>query len=279
LTKFAPDGTTVVYATAIGGPNQDSGNGVATEPTADGSDSNVVFTGVFQDAPGSNNVTLAKLDPAGNVLFAFYYPFTGATDGQGNGVALDGAGLAYIAGSINATGDLDPLMFKLDSNSGNPVQAIFIQNPGTDDAFNAVTVDDGGATVNFAGTLGGTNALVGKFNADLSTPPVYLVSFQDVATANGIAADGSGNVFIAGNATNPDTSTVQAVVVKLDATGALADSQFIGGTGGDSGNAIAYDRNLGNASVVGTTASSDLPVNDGTSLVGATDAFFASVVI
>jgi len=279
LVKFAADGTTVVYATALGGPNQDSGNGVTSEPTPDGADSNVVFTGIFQDAPGSNNVTVAKLDPAGNVIFAFFYTFTGATNGQGNAVALDGLGSAYVAGSINVNGDSDPLMFKLDSSAGAGVQAAFLPNPGTDDAFNAVTVDVGGATVNFGGTLGGVNAVVGKFNADLSAAPVYLVSFADVTTANGLASDAAGNVYLAGSATNPDTGTVQAVVVKLDTTGTPADSLFVGGTGGDSGNAIAYNRNTGVASLAGTTASPDLPVTDGSSLIGAADAFFATLSI
>jgi len=89
--------------------------------------------------------------------------------------------------------------------------------------------------------------------------------------AHGIAVDSSGNAYVTGvtGSTNfPVKSAAQtsggvggdAFVSKLNATGSgLAYSTYLGGSGSDSGSAIAIDSS-GNAYIVGSTSSSDFPV-------------------
>jgi MBG domain (YGX type)/Beta-propeller repeat len=94
-------------------------------------------------------------------------------------------------------------------------------------------------------------------------------------TANAIAADASGNAYIAGqtySANFPTTaaslqttgkSSPTAFVTKLDPTGtSLLYSTYLGGTGSESANAIAVD-SAGNATIAGVTYSTDFPTTAG----------------
>ncbi len=105
--------------------------------------------------------------------------------------------------------------------------------------------------------------------------------------AYGIAIDGSGNAYITGQTTSTNFPTIagghsttnagvfDAFVTKISADGTtLIYSTYVGGSGEDSGNAIAVDAS-GNAFVAGGTGSTDFPHNGGfqTALAGALDAF------
>jgi hypothetical protein len=107
----------------------------------------------------------------------------------------------------------------------------------------------------------------------------------------GITVDGTGNAYVSGytySADFPVSSTAfqatykgsayspNAFVTKINPTGsALPYSTYLGGSGGDFGNAIALDIS-GDAYIAGTTGSSDFPVSQGafqTALRGPTNAF------
>jgi hypothetical protein len=95
-------------------------------------------------------------------------------------------------------------------------------------------------------------------------------------TAQGIAVDDNGNVYITGWTASADYpiavgaldqsyngGSYDIYVAKLNASGnALVYSTFIGGSGNDMGNSIAVDGS-GNVYVAGQTASADLPVVNG----------------
>jgi Beta-propeller repeat len=100
-------------------------------------------------------------------------------------------------------------------------------------------------------------------------------------SGNAITVDANGNAYVTGYTTSidfpakhPEQGTCSGscnaqdvFVTKLNPTGsALIYSTFVGGTQADQGNAIAVD-SLGNAVVVGSTASFDFPQKNGAAVV------------
>jgi uncharacterized repeat protein (TIGR01451 family) len=142
-----------------------------------------------------------------------------SSDDQGNGVAVDGSGNVYVVGTSNATWG-SPL---------NPFQG------GPQDAFVA--------KLNSSGVLQ-WNTFLGGSAADL---------------ANGIAVDGTGNVYVVGISTATWGSPIDPYPVgkwqspfaaKLNSSGTLQWNTFWGASSLDTGNSIAVDGS-GNVFVVG----------------------------
>src|SRR5262249_48895995 len=88
-----------------------------------------------------------------------------------------------------------------------------------------------------------------------------------------IAVDGAGSIYLTGESASTDfpitpgaldgtPSSLDVFVTKLDATGALVYSTFIGGSGSDNALAIALDV-AGDAFVFGWTTSTDYPTTPG----------------
>jgi len=179
----------------------------------------------------------------------------GSSNDQGNGIALDSAGNAYVAGLTRST----------DFPTLNPQ-----------------------VTKKYAG--GTADAFVTKLNA-AGTALIYstYVGGSDTDQANSIAVDGAGNAYVTGDTISNNfpvqnpfqlrNKGANAFVVKLNATGLLVYSTYLGGTGrnGDSGKAIAADAS-GNAYVGGMTSSADFPAkNPIQSLKGIENAFVTKI--
>ena len=111
----------------------------------------------------------------------------------------------------------------------------------------------------------------------------------------GITVDATGNAYVTGSTISSNfpvsSSPLQATrrgvtdafVTKLDPTGALVFSTFLGGSGDDAGNAIVVDGS-GNVLVAGTTTSGNFPVQGASpfapfqsTLRGGNDAFVAKL--
>lgn len=156
-----------------------------------------------------------------------------------NGIAVDGAGNAYIVGQTVSTNF--PLTI------GLPYAG------GAHDAF--VTKLDSSGSIAFSRYLGGS----------VGGTPIG----DDIGTA--ISIDFSGTSYVTGSTTSTDFPTLattqgttkgastapDAFVAKLDSSGALFYSRYLGGSGNDRGLAIATD--AGNAYVTGSTASANFP--------------------
>jgi len=167
-----------------------------------------------------------------------YSTYLGGRDTDfGNAIAVDASGNAYVTG--NTTSRNFP--------TKNSVQASLA---GGSDVF-VTKLDPTGSTLVYSTYLGGS--------ADES--------------GNGIAVDGSGNAYVTGstNSANfPTKNAFQAAlgggsdafVAKLDPTGSLIFSTFLGGSVHDAGNGIAVDGS-GNAYVTGSTASANFPTKNG----------------
>ncbi|MBV9769909.1 MAG: SBBP repeat-containing protein [Bryobacterales bacterium] len=155
------------------------------------------------------------------------------------------------------------------------------------DAIYAVTADSAGnlyvAGETSSGSLPGgslparssRDAWVAKMNS-AGTELLYVVYLGGSGndSAKGLAVDSSGNVYIAGITASSDfpvttgafstinTGTQEAFVTKLNSTGVLTYSSYLGGGGSDSGLAIAVD-GTGAAYVAGQTSSGNFPVTSG----------------
>jgi len=247
LTKLSPTGSALVYSTYLGGTGEDDGSGISVD--ADGNAYVAGFTqsadfpataGAFQTTFGGGygDAFVTKLDPTGSALV--YSTYLGGTDSDaaGNpGLAVDASGNAYVTSETTST--------------DFPTTAGAFQTTlsGYQNAF-VTKLDPTGSALVYSTYLGG--------------------SITDSTRA--IAVDADGNAYVTGVTTSTDFPMTarafqtsfgggrnDAFVVKLNTAGSsLVYSTYLGGSGKDSGSAIAVDT-AGNAFVTGTTNSSDFP--------------------
>jgi Calx-beta domain/Beta-propeller repeat/Domain of unknown function (DUF4214) len=171
-----------------------------------------------------------------------YSTYLGGSDSdEGNDIALDSAGNAYICGNTAST----------NFPTANAIQATF-----------------GGA--NFTG---GRDGFVTKLNAT-GTALIYSTYLGGSGDdrCNKIAVDSSGNAYVAGETTSSNFPTANALqstfggglsdafVTKINAAGsALVYSTYLGGTIFDAAHALTID-STGSAYITGRTTSSNFPV-------------------
>jgi hypothetical protein len=264
LVKLDPTGRQVVYATYFGGSGDDRANAIALDATG-----NVYITGMTAstDLPVSSNAVqkevrgidafVAKFGPTGTLLYATYMGGTMAEQGQG--IAVNQAGEAYITGYTNSD-----------------------DYPTTTGAFQIACVGCGGY-------LGFADAFVTRLNANGSglIYSTYL-SGNIFDYGQGIALDAVGNAHVIGFTASdffPVVNPVQATrkgyqgrsdafVSKLNAAGtALIYSTYLGSFQDDFGYAIAVD-SAGNAYAAGESQWSDFPTTAGAYLPNAVIAGF-----
>ena len=277
VAKVRADGTSLVYCGFIGGKAPDYGFGIAVD-----SGGNAYVAGSTDSAVGSfpviggldsthnggtRDAFVAKVRADGTSLI--YCGFIGGTGyDQGNGIAVDSSGSAYVTGSTDSSaGGAGALGFPV------TIGPDLTQN-GSNDAFVAKVRADGTGLV-YCGFIGGTGIDGGQ----------------------GVAVDSDRNAYVTGYTTSTATSFPETVgpdlshngdfdafVAKVRADGtALTYCGFIGGSGEEFGpsSGIAVDSS-GNAYVTGHTTSTEtsFPVIVGPDLSyngGERDAFVAKV--
>jgi hypothetical protein len=243
LAKLDATGSALVYSTYLGGNGIDQGNGIALDSAGNAyvigttNSTNLPTVNPFQNTKGAqDDAFVAKINPAGSAWVYVTY-LGGNNEDQGNGIAVDASGNAYLIG--------------LTASTDFPVQSAFrSSNTGVEDAF-VTKLNPAGSALVYSTYLGGT-AL-------------------DYGTA--IAVDSSGSAYVTGIATsddfplaNPIDNTLgshavdDAFVAKFNPSGsALVYSTYVGGGGADDPYAIAIDK-AGNAYITGRTNSSDFPL-------------------
>jgi Beta-propeller repeat len=251
------------FSTFVGGTSSDSGRGIEVDGrgnlyvTGQTASADYPTTpGVFDRGYNNNtDVFVTKLDSSGSSIV--YSTFIGGSAfDSGNGIAVDDAGAAYVAGfSGSLNYPTTPGSFDTTQNGGS-------------DAF-VSKLDPTGSRLEYSTYLGGAG-----------------FSFEG---ANGIAVDREGSTYVTGftgSAAFPTTPGAHdttkngtgndVYVTKLDPSGAaLGYSTFLGGTTSDTGNGVAVDAG-GRAYVTGFTASADFPATPGahdSSHNGGNDAF------
>ena len=261
LVKLDEAGSEFLYCTYIGGSDEDVGYGLAIDTTANAYVTGVTYSTDFPTGGGALQTTYAgagdafltkvNTDAAGGASLVFSSYLGGSGLDQGNGVAVDTTGNAYVAGLTTSRAST----------------LLFTQPPGAfqaDCALDSLGVCEGDAFVAKV-ALSGTPSM---------TYFTYLGgSLAD--SANGVALDSSDNAYVTGSTVSTDfpiAGTVfqttygggnaDAFITEVNPTGsALVYSTYLGGTGTDIGNGIAVDTaSPAGAYAAGQTCSFDFPL-------------------
>jgi hypothetical protein len=261
VTKLNAAGSALEYSTFIGGSVGDEGFGIAVDAAGNAvvagrtdssnfpSSANA-FDGTFNG--GLDDAFVTKLDPSGSALVYSTYLGGSLADG-GNGIALDPAGNAHVAGQTDS------------SNFPASPGAADTTLGGGGDAF--VTKLDPAGSVLYSSFVGGSSGgEMGKAIAVDAAGNAYVTGFAGLDFPTSVGAfdttyHGGGDAFVS----------------KLNPTGsALRYSTYIGTSGDDQGFGIAVDAD-GNAYLTGRTNASSFPTSvgafDGTFNGGFSDAF------
>ncbi len=262
VAKFDPAGSSLLYATYLGGLADDIALGIAVNGTGEvfvagvtGSADFPTSAGAYQTSLQGTDGFVTRISSTGNSLvYSTFIGKSGRT--QFNGLAVDTAGNAHVTGVTNS------------SDYPTTPGAFQTGNGGSDDAIVTV-LNSTGTSLLFSTYLGG-------------------ISGDD---ALGLALDASGNTYVTGNTTSSNfptstgafqatlAGTYDAWVAKFDASNALVYSTYLGGTAVDSGQKVVAD-SVGNAYIAGYTYSSNFPVTAGvlrTTLGGPRDAFVSKL--
>jgi uncharacterized repeat protein (TIGR01451 family) len=257
VTKINSLGSALVYSTYLGGgqiinATDDWGEGIAVDSAGSAYVTGYTYAPDFPVTPGAYDTSRAGLDAfvtkfAPNGTSLVYSTFIGGpAREQGQGIAVDASGNAYVTGSTES--DDNPFTKEYD---GFPVTPGAFQTTGSYDAF------------------------VSKLNPQGSglAYSTYLGGAADVDRGWGIKVDAAGNAYVVGDTKSSNFPTVNAIqpayggglgdafVSKLSPTGSsLVYSTFLGGNLTDEGRGIALDSSA-NAYVTGTTSSFQFPVS------------------
>jgi hypothetical protein len=244
VAKLDASGGNLVYSTYLGGSAGAQVRAIAVDGSGNAYVTGLTYSTNFPvvAAPqptfggGSfGDAFVSKLNGTGNALaYSTYLGGNGEEDGRG--IAVDAVGSAIVVG--------------LTGSSNFPtVNALYPTGAGIQDAF-VTRLNAAGNALTYSTYLGGSG----------------------YDQANAVAVDASGNAYVIGHTDSTDfpiagamrfwAGDYDAFVSKLNATGSgLVYSTYLGGSGGDFGDAIAVD-GTGNAYVAGHTASPDFPTVD-----------------
>jgi hypothetical protein len=248
VTKLGARGR-VVYSTVLGGPDPSNSSNTGFAVALD-RHSNAYVTGITSapDFPtvravqaryrGMNsNAFVTRIDARGSAIG--YSTFLGGgVEDEGLGIAVDGAGAAYVTGHT--------------SSPDFPVAGPALPGVAAGDGSSAFVtkVAPGGRSLGYSVLLGGSG--------------------EDAA--NAIAVNRLGNAFVAGTTSAADfpvapgavqphlSGPSDAFVTALGRSGStLLSSTYLGGAGAEIGLGLALDR-AGDAYVTGQTGSADFPL-------------------
>jgi hypothetical protein len=275
VTKIGAAGSTILYSSYLGGNTEDVGYGIAADGNANAYVTGLTYSTNFRTTAGALQTTYggagdafaAKVNTNGSGATSLVYStyFGGSGLDQGNAIALDSSGDAYITGLTNSTTP----GFASPAGGYQPV------NAGQGDAFVAELSASGG--ISYFTYLGGSNADAGTGIAVDPNGYAYVTG-STVSTNFPTAGAVFQPVYGGGNA---DSFVAKLGPLGLTPTGAtLVYSSYLGGTNTELATGIAVDSS-GSAYVTGQTCSTDFPLANAVQAVpgGSCDAYIAKVSI
>ncbi len=321
-SRGTDDAVGLMWSTFLGGSREDTGAAIAVDDAGDVYVAGMTGSEDFPATPGAFDTTyagggsdpnlqgdafVAKLDATGSSLV--YATFLGGLTGMEFGLALavDDAGNAYVAG-MTESGDFpttagafepayqggasDAFVAKLNQSGSALIYSTFIGGSGDDIASDLVLDAAGNATFTgtagssdfpatpgaYAETFGGGSSDAFVAQLDPTGSDLVFASFiggSGEDSGRAIAADASGNVYVAGSSSSTNLVTTpgafdgsfnglpDVLVAKLNATGSDAlYVTYLGGSEDDNGLDVAVDA-AGSILVSGETISSDFPTTVG----------------
>ena len=259
----------VLYASYLGGSGREIGYAVAVDKAGNAYVTGQTTSWDFLTTPGTldtacgadgqcspdpifhyltEDVFVTKVNPVGAVVYSTY--IGGRHRDSAWGLTVDAAGNVSLTGTTYSP-DFPVTPHAFDSTCGTDGNCNHDGQQPYGDIFFA-KLDPTGSKLLYATYLGGSS--------------------HD--HAYGLATDAAGAAYITGETWSRDYPLLNAVqtthggdredviITKLDASGAMVYSTYLGGSGGDLGYAVAVDRR-GNAYVTGHTPSTDFPVTPG----------------
>lgn len=265
VTKLRADGENFWYSTYLGGNFADQANDIAVDgsnaayitgytvgnsPLKRVEEIYPVTSGAWQEAPNTDatmgDAFVTKLSPTGNSIEYSTY-LSGKNQDVGNGIAVDGQGMAYVVGTTSSNnlvpgaaipgkqktmlGAQDAFLFKMNFAGTQPVYATYLGGSSGNDYGEAVAVD----TAECAYVTGAT--------ASIDFPITTYAKQKKKGWQY-------------------DSFETDAFVTKFSKSGMDHEySTYLGGTSNDWGYGIAVD-NTGKAYVTGYTKSESFPKYD-----------------
>jgi len=263
------------WTTTFGGTGSDNGKSVAVDGSG-----NVHIAGFFSNtvnfgagdvtSAGAEDAFVTKLNSSG--AHQWTTTFGGTASDIGEGVAVDGSGNVHIAGhfsnavdfgagNVFSAGSYDAFVTKLNAAGahqwtttygGTSLEVSYgVAVDGSGNVYTSGkfegTVDFGAGNVTSAGNF---DVFVTKLNS--AGAHQWTTTFGGTASdiGEGVAVDGSGNVYAAGRFSNAvdfgagnvgSAGSYDAFVTKLNAAGAHQWTTTFGGTASDIGEGVAVD--------------------------------------
>jgi uncharacterized protein (TIGR03437 family) len=265
VTKWSADGSQVLYSTYLGGSQKDGVSGIAVDGSGSAYVTGLTSSPDFPTTPGAfqtkltttQDVFVAKLSADGSQLI--YSTLLGGDFVEhaccqpttSTGIAVDSTGAAVITGFTEGT-------FPVTANAFQkaPVAGCYLfpspSMPISGEAF-VTKIAPGGNALVYSTLLGGSCATNGI----------------------GVAVDANGNAWVAGSTESPDfpvTSdalqpkfgggTYDGYLARFNPLGGLDYATYLGGSGYDALNAIAFDPS-GNIYLTGESGGLSQPASPG----------------